>query len=162
MIFAVIMNILIKAIAPLAFLALSFRYFTLAAFGYIGFLALFSMYVMVMEANRPHPDPNIWDEFEIHVIRRYHVALKYPRVANDIACQISGHQAMAWIWIPWFLYHRFWVGPVVLLAFHFLIGPKQAFLAPGFHLPRAIKRGCEWADNELETLIQVQDRMSGA
>lgn len=161
MIVALFLNTLIKVVVPLSFLVWSFWSFSLAAYMYLAVLLSFSTYIFALELHRPRPDEKLWTEFEIHVIRRYHVALKYPRVANDIACQINGHQIMAWLWAPWMLYHRFWLGPVVLLFFHILVGPKQTFFAPYFHLPQAIKQGCEGAADELATLVQVRERTLG-
>ena len=154
----IIINVLLKTIIPLLLFIVSFKHFTFAAYAYSGYLVLFALYILALESNRPQPDPQMWNDFEIHVIRRYHVALKYPRTANDIACQINGHQMAAWIWIPWFLYHRFWAGPVVMLLFHFIIGRKQIVLAPFWHLPQAAAQGCPGADDELQTLEEIRNR----
>lgn len=148
-----------KLCVPGAFFVWSIYSPAMAGYFYIGACTLFAIYVFVLDASRPIPDENNWNENEAYILRKYHVSLKYPNVARDLSGYLGGISIAAWIWVPWLLYNRLWFIAAFFPVYHIIVTPLAIKYDPDFYVIQAEKRGRADIVDEYRILLKIRDRV---
>ena len=64
---------------------------TVATYLFLAAAAIFEGYLFFIDgASKPKPDTSRWSQKEIYIIRKYHIALRYPFGARDMSVVLNG------------------------------------------------------------------------
>lgn len=133
-----------------------------ATYIFLAATAIFEGYLFFIDrANRPNPDPSRWSQEEIDVLRKYHLALRYPFGAKDMSVVLNGFRWSALLWVPWLLWNQMWVFAVIIALNFFIAGDLSFRLDPFFFLSDAVNRGKYQFAGELSLLQEVAEKISG-
>lgn len=137
----------------------SLFYPIVASYVFVGLAALFVAYLFVIDiCTRPEPDTLVWTPEEIQVIRKYHLALRFPFAARGYSCYLNGIRWSSLVWVPWMLWNRLWI-PAAFLAINFFLTASLCFrLDPFFFLCDAVSRGRGRFAGELAKLRAVKEK----
>ena len=102
---------------------------------------------------------SIWTANEIKILRRYHLALRFPSGANMFSCCLNGIRLSALLWVPWLLWNSLWIPAGFFVLYSLLTASLSVRLDPFFFLSDAVRRGKYQFAGELATLQRVQNRL---
>jgi hypothetical protein len=102
---------------------------------------------------------SMWTADEIRILRRYHLALRFPFAANMFSYCLNGIRLSVLLWVPWLLWNHLWIPGGFLVLYFVLTGSISVRLDPFFFLCDAVRRGKYQLTGELATLQQVRDRL---
>jgi len=131
----------------------------IASYSYLIVTILYVGYLFLIDiSGRPKPDPSSWTPEEIHIIKTYHLALRYPRAAKDMSVILNGFRWTAIFWVPWLLWNHLWICAIFIAVNFFVSSDLSVKLDPFFFLSDAIRRGKSQFVPELTLLQQVDER----
>ncbi len=129
-----------------------------ATYLFLAAATIFEGYLFFIDgANKPKPDTSRWSQEEIDVIRKYHIALRYPFGARDMSVVLNGFRWSALLWVPWLLWNQMWVSSALIAINFFITGSIAVRLDPFFFLSNAVNRGEYQFASELSRLQEVSD-----
>ena len=160
------MIILIKLIywsVPLGLFIWSIFNLTTATWSFIAIATVFEGYLYFLDIfTKPSPDPERWNREEIELIRKYHVALRFPFGAREMSNILNGFRFTAFLWVPWLLWNQMW-GFAVFFVLNFLFtGSLAVRLDPFYFLSDAVNRGKYQFASELSLLEEVAEKLRGS
>ncbi len=135
------LNFVRGAFLSLALLGWSFANPAVASWVYVGICGAVWLYILVLDGNRPSPDPGIWNDAERTVIREYHLFFKFPSVMLEVSRFLTGIGLMNWVWVPWLYYKRQWPQAAIMLVYGFATMKLTERLAPTMYLARRARDG---------------------
>ncbi len=107
-------------------------------------------------------DSSSWAPNEIKILRRYHLALRFPFAANTFSCCLNGIRLSTILWVPWLLWNTLWIPAGFLILYFCLTSFLAVRLDPFFFLSDAVRRGKYQFADEFATLQQVRNRLNVA
>jgi hypothetical protein len=132
----------------------------IATYIFLAATSIFEGYLFIVDRfNKPNPDPSSWTEEEIEVIRKYHIALRYPFAGKEISVVLNGFRWSAILWIPLLLWNQMLVFAVILAANFLITGGLSVRLDPIYFLSDAVNRGKYQFNYELSLLNEVANRL---
>ena len=133
---------------------------TTATYLFLAATAIFEGYLFFIDgANKPNPDPSRWLQEEIDVIRKYHIALRYPFGAKDMSVVLNGFRWSALLWVPYLLWNQMWVSSGIIALNFFITGSLAVRLDPFFFLSDALNRGKYQFAGKLSLLQEVSEKL---
>lgn len=133
---------------------------TIATYFFLTAAAIFEGYLFFIDgANKPKPDPSRWSQEDIYVIRKYHIALRYPFGARDMSVVLNGFRWSALLWVPWLLWNQMWLPSAIITVNSFVTGSLAVRLDPLFFLSDAVNRGKYHFAGELSLLQEVAEKL---
>ena len=158
---AILISNLMKFGAPLGFFIWSLFQPSIASYIFVGLAVVFVAYLFFIDiANKPKPDPVVWTLDEIDVMRKYHLAIRFPFGARDFSCYLNGIRWSSLIWVPWLLWNHLWIPAGFLTINFFLTASLSLRLDPFFFLSDAVNRGQYQFAEELDTLQAIQKKLN--
>ncbi len=156
---AILISNLMKFAVPLGLFVWSLFHPTIASYVFVGLAAIFEVYLFFIDiTGKPKPDPSTWTRDEIQVLRKYHLAIRFPFGAKDFSCYLNGIRWSSLIWVPWLLWNHLWI-PASFLVVNFLVTTSLSVrLDPIFFLSDAVRRGKHQLAGELSILQKVQEK----
>lgn len=128
---AVLLANLVRFAVPAGFLAWSLKDPAVAGYVFVAVAAVFAAYLFFADrTGRPEPDPSAWDPEEIEVLRKYHLAIKYPLGSKRFSFFLNGFRWSCLAWVPWLLWNRLWAPSAFLAAYFFLTAALSMRLLP--------------------------------
>ena len=67
---------------------------------------LFTGYLFLIDARKPNPEPAKFSAEEIVIIKKYHLALRYPFGAKDMSVYLNGFRWSSILWVFLFLWNQ--------------------------------------------------------
>lgn len=89
-------------------------FFLIIAYSFLAFLMSYD------RSARPSPDPAEWTVDEIDTIRKHHIFLTTPMMARICNANLNIFRLSVVLWIPWLLWNRVFIQPVLLGIFYFV------------------------------------------
>ena len=161
MMWAIIISNVQKFGLPLCLFIWSLFKPALAGYVYLGGAALFVGYLFLTDIlGKPNPDPAVWAADEREVLKKYHLALRFPLASNDMSVYLNGIRWSSFLWVPWLLWNHDWIASVFLAANFFASGLLSVRLAPFFFLGDAVRRGHYQFAAELSLLQSVAQKLN--
>ena len=131
-----------------------------ASYAFVGLAAIFVAHLFFIDiTGKPKPDPSIWTSDEIRVLRKYHLAIRFPFGARDFSCYLNGIRWSSLIWVPWLLWNHLWIPGAFLVVNFFVTGSLSVRLDPFFFLSDAVRKGQHQFAGELSILQKVQEKL---
>ena len=156
-----IINNIIKGFIALCLFVWAMFMPKVGGYTFIGLYVAFQAYLFFMDSNKPNPDPSEWSIDEIEIIRKYHLALRFPFGAKNMSCQLNGFRWIGLFFLtPLLLWNHMWIAAAIVVVSFFITGSISARLDPFFFLSNAVSRGQMQFAAELDLLNQVSDRLS--
>jgi len=88
---AILISNLMKFAVPLGLFVWLLFQPAIASYVFVGLAAIFVAYLFFIDiTGKPRPDPSIWIPDEIRVLRKYHLAIRFPFGAKDFSCYLNG------------------------------------------------------------------------
>jgi len=132
---AILISNLMKFGVPLGFFIWSLFQPRIASYVFVVLAAVFVAYLFIIDiANKPKPDPDVWTTDEIYIMRKYHLAIKFPFGARDFSCYLNGIRWSSLVWVPWLLWNHLWIPAGFLAINFFLTASLSVRLDPFFFL----------------------------
>jgi hypothetical protein len=157
-----IINILIKVVIPFGLFIWSIFMPVVGGYTFVGLYLAFQAYLLLIDSSKPNPDPSKWDTDEIEIIRKYHLALRFPFGANTMSTQLNGIRWTGlFIFTPWFLWNQMWIAAAVAAISFFVTASIAVRLDPFFFLGDAVNSGKMQFASELYLLKDVSERLKG-
>jgi len=120
-------------------------------------------YLLVLDSEKPNPDPLKWTADEIEIIRKYHLALTFPYSANIMSLLLNGFRLVGLLFFtPLLLWNKIWLAAAVAFIGFFMTGSMAVRLDPFFFLADAVRHGRSQYAPELELLKNVSERSTGS
>jgi hypothetical protein len=130
------------------------------SYTFIGLYVAFQAYLFFIDSRKPNPDPSKWSIDEIEIIRKYHLALRFPFGAKTMSCQLNGFRWIGLLFLtPWLLWNHMWIGAAVVVISFFITGSIAVRLDPFFFMGDAVNHGHMQFASELALLNQVSERL---
>jgi hypothetical protein len=150
-----------KFAVPLGLFVWSLFHPAIASYIFVGLAALFEAYLFFIDiTGKPKPNTSIWTRDEIQVLRKYHLAIRFPFGVNYFSCYLNGIRWSSFIWVPWLLWNHLWI-PVSFLAVNFFVTASLSVrLDPFFFLSDAVRKGHYQLAGELSILQKVQEKLN--
>ena len=135
---------------------------TTASYLFLAAIAIFEGYLFFMDtANKPNPNPSSWSQDEIYVLRKYHIALRYPFASKDMSVILNGFRFTALLWVPWLFWNEIWLPATIIALNFFITGSLAVRLDPFFYLSDAVNKGKYQFAGELSLLQEVSEKLRG-
>lgn len=156
-----IVNNIIKSFIPLCLFVWAIFMPKAGGYTFVGLYVVFQIYLFTIDRFKPDPDPIEWSIDERNVIRKYHLALRFPFGANIMSSQLNGFRWIGlFLFTPLLLWHHMWLAAAVNFVSFFITGSISVRLDPFFFLGDAVRRGKRQFEDELIILKQVSDRLN--
>ncbi len=157
---AVLLANLVRFAVPVGFLAWSLKDPAVAGYVFAAAAAVFAGYLFFADrTGRPEPDPTAWGLEEIEVLRKYHLAIKYPLGSKRFSFFLNGFRWSCLAWVSWLLWNRLWAPSAFLAAYFFLTAALSSRLDPYYYLTDGANRGRPGSAEELATLQRVRKKL---
>ena len=158
--FAILISNLIKFAVPLGLFVWSLFQPSIASYVFVGLAALFVSYLFFVDmTGKPNPDHLIWSPDQIEVMKKYHLAIRFPFGSKDFSCYLNGIRWSSLIWVPWLLWNHLWIPAGFLAINFFLTASLSVRLDPFFFLSDAVNRGQYQFSRELATLQRIKEKL---
>ena len=109
---------------------------------FIGLYVAFQAYLFLIDFSKPNPDPSAWSPAEIEILRKYHLALRFPFGAKEMSCQLNGFRWIGLLFLtPFLLWNHMWIAGAIPVVSFFITGSISVRLDPFFFLRDAVNRG---------------------
>jgi hypothetical protein len=132
-----------------------------ASYTFIGLYVAFQAYLFLIDFSKPNPDPSAWSPDEIEILRKYHLAFRFPSGAKEMSCQLNGLRWVGLLFLtPLLLWNHMWIAGAITVVCFFITGPISVRLDPFFFLEYAANRGQQKTDFELAMLERVSDKLN--
>ena len=155
-----IINNIIKGFIALCFFIWAIFMPKAGGYTFIGLYVAFQAYLFFIDSSKPNPDPSEWSIDEIEIIRKYHLALRFPFGAKNMSCQLNGFRWIGLLFLtPWLLWNHMWIGAAIIVISFFITGSISVRLDPFFFLGDAVNLGQMQFASELALLNQVSERL---
>src|SRR5512147_1007777 len=117
---------------------------------FIGVYAAFQACILGLDTLRPVPDPTIWKPDEAVVLRRYHLALRYPSGARTVSNLLKVFRWTVIFMAPLLLWHRMWLeGGILVVGFFYpRLSSLVVRLDPFYYFGEAVLRGVHRVEPE--------------
>lgn len=156
----ILISNLMKFAVPLGFFVWSLFQPTIAGYVFVGLAAIFVAYLFFIDIiGKPNPAPSTWTSDEIEIIRKYHLAIRFPFGAKDFSCYLNGIRLSSLIWVPWLLWNHLWIPAGFLAVNFFLTMSLSVRLDPFYFLSDAVNSGQYQFAGELAALQEVKEKM---
>lgn len=109
---------------------------------YIGFIALFEMFIVLNNSSKIKVDNknNKYTPAEVRVIERYGVFFRFPLTSRGYSKLCSGIGMSAFIFVPWLLFNGLYVQAVLIGLNYFITGQLAVILNPQFFLHQEVEK----------------------
>jgi hypothetical protein len=155
-----IINNIIKGFIPLCLFIWAIFMLKAGSYTFIGLYVAFQAYLFFIDSRKPKPDPSEWSIDEIEIIRKYHLALKFPFGSKTMSSQLNGFRWIGLLFLtPLLLWNHMWIAAAVVVISFFITGSISVRLDPFFFLGDAVSRGQRQFAAELALLNQVSERL---
>lgn len=129
-------------------------------YSYVAIYIFLQLWLILLDSNRPSPDPETWTPEEIAILQKYHLALKFPFGSKILSCILNRFRWIGLLLLaPLAFWNQMWVTASVLVLSFFTSGPVSLRLDPFFFLGDAVKHGKVQFVPELDLLNRVYERM---
>jgi len=157
---AIIISKLMTTFIPFSIFVWSIFMPHAGGYTYLTIYIAFQSYLFFIDFNKPSPDPVIWSPGEIEILRKYHLALRFPFGSKDMSCHLNGFRWIGLLLLtPLVLWNHMWIAAVILIASFFISGSISVRLDPFFFLGDAVNRGKLQFASELKLLNRVYERL---
>ena len=157
---AVLLANLVRFAVPAGFLAWSLKDPAVAGYVFAAVAAVFAAYLFFADrTGRPEPDPSAWGPEEIEVLRKYHLAIKYPLGSKHFSFFLNGFRWSCLAWVSWLLWNRLWAPSTFLAAYFFLTAALSTRLDPYYYLTDGANQGRPGSAEKLATLQRVREKL---
>jgi len=155
-----IINNIIKGFIALCFFIWAIFMPKAGGYTFIGLYVAFQAYLFFIDSSKAKPDPSEWSIDEIEIIRKYHLALKFPFGSKKMSSQLNGFRWIGLLFLtPLLLWNHMWIAAAVVVISFFITGSISVRLDPFFFLGDAVSRGQRQFAAELALLNQVSERL---
>jgi len=137
---AIILSKIAQFLLPLSLFIWALFMPDVAGYSYIGIYILLAGYLFFLDKIRPNPDPSKYTKKEIDVIRKYHLALRFPFASKDMSLYLNGFRFAGMLWVFLFLFNQMWIESIFVVVAYFLTASISLRLDPFFILPALIQK----------------------
>jgi len=154
----------VLSIPVYAILIWSFFQPSIASYVFIIFLSCFEGWLLVAYFfGKPElvSSSKDWSAAELSVLRKYHLAFRFPFAIGTITSGLKAISLSSFIWVPWLLYKHYWI-PAVLIGLNcvFVLSYLQIRCSdPRPYLEKVVNAGNLKYYDELEAVNTVYDKL---
>ena len=156
----ILINNVVRLVLPLGLFIWSLFQPVVASSIFSAIIVVLSSYLLFIDIiGRPKPGSINWSKPEIEIMKKYHLALRYPFGARDMSAIVNGLRWSALIWVPWMLWNHLWVCGAIVGVNFFVMTSLSVRLDPFYFLSDAVNRGNTGFEYELRMLHNVSERL---